>query len=89
MNWNVTEHLFGLESHALESIVEDLKLIKDHPTPIRDLHQLINNLTHKTTNTITLIVLTTLALVLLGMITFLIVRYCHLRKQNKTIANGA
>ena len=89
-NWNVSGNLFDIDPDTLEKIANELKLINHTPIPIRDLHKIINNTAHAKTNTIISIVITIMTLALFGIITFLLARYCILRKiQRSATSNGA
>lgn len=88
-NWNISRNLFELDPETLEKAVKELNLINHTPIPIRDLHKMINNTAHAKANTLTSIVIAIVTLALFGIITFLLARYCILRKQQAATANGA
>ena len=81
LNWNVTEHLFGLDAHALENVVTGLKLIKDSPTPIRDLHQILTNQVHQKINWGMTLVIIFITLTTLTILSYLGFRYVQLRRK--------
>ena len=81
LNWNVTEHLFGLDARALENVVTDLKLIKNHPAPIRDLHQLLANQIHQKINWGMTLIIIFITLIIITIISYLGFRYIQLRRK--------
>ena len=80
-NWNVTEHLFDMDTHTIEQIVASMRLINNHPTPIRDLHHLIMNNTHQKINMGLTLVISLVTCAITFLLVFLAFRYFRIRKR--------
>jgi hypothetical protein len=78
--WNVSDSLFDVDVHLLDTLVKDLKLANNHPTPIRDLRKLIFLNKHQTVNSWLTAVLAALAVLIMGILGFLAYRYFTLKR---------
>ena len=82
-NWNVTKHLFDLDVQTLELVATKLRLINNHPTPIRDLHHLIMSDTHQKLNLGLTIVISLISCILMFLLAYLAFRYFRLNSHSQ------
>ena len=82
-NWNVTKHLFDLDVQTLELVATKLRLINNHPTPIRDLHHLIMSDTHQKLNLGLTIVISLISCILMFLLAYLAFRYFRLNNPSQ------
>ena len=73
--WNISDSLFDIDAHSLDTLVKELKLADNHPIPIRNLRKLILMHKHQTTNYWLTAVLCGLAILIFCILGFLAFRY--------------
>lgn len=86
--WNISNILFDVNAHTLHDIIKKLNLIDSTPTPIRDIQKMVWMNSHQNFNLGLSIVIAIIALLIIGGVTYLIIRYVKVSRGEKVQSQG-